>query len=198
MDAEVEALLTQYNFSRSETKVVLRFFRNVDREGNGYLDPVLAETVLRTALGRLYPGCRQQLKGLPSQAKVYPSDLLEWLANHAFDEDVLVPLEQMHLREMARLWDMCYLEVERLQKQFAKFNTSGSGLILYDEFRPLLHQLLKIPTGIAFLESRVKFFWKEVDRDASGEVTFDEFVTWYRRYFGRGGGGTENLSSYMS
>jgi hypothetical protein len=31
--------------------------------------------------------------------------------------------------------------------------------------------------------ARVYRFWKEIDRDSSGEVDFEEFCAWYLKYF---------------
>jgi hypothetical protein len=32
-------------------------------------------------------------------------------------------------------------------------------------------------------DKRLRFFWREIDRDSSGNVNFEHFCTWYLKYF---------------
>jgi len=63
------------------------------------------------------------------------------------------------------------------------------------EFRRLLNILLKVPSNVELPDNRVESFWKEIDADASGEVDFEEFLSWYRKYFDTKGGGFSRTST---
>merc|ERR1712118_141874 len=56
-----------------------------------------------------------------------------------------------------------------------------SGEIDFEEFRKLVHILLRIPAHLHLPEKRVMAFWKEIDQDQSGNVDFEEFLAWYKR-----------------
>jgi hypothetical protein len=73
--------------------------------------------------------------------------------------------------------------VEKLKVTFDQFDTDGSGLIEYGEFRSMLAVLLRIADENDLSAARVHRFWREIDRDGSGAVDFLEFSAWYLKYF---------------
>jgi len=55
-------------------------------------------------------------------------------------------------------------------------------MIESSEFPDLLCKCAKIPEhGLS--AQRVKQFWNDADTDGSGEVDFEEFMCFYRKYF---------------
>merc|ERR1712072_1417728 len=47
----------------------------------------------------------------------------------------------------------------------------------------MLCVLLRARSKDDLSEKRVFRFWKEIDRDSSGTVNFEEFAAWYLKYF---------------
>jgi hypothetical protein len=54
----------------------------------------------------------------------------------------------------------------------------------------MLTELLNVVDESDFSRARVYRFWKEIDRDSSGEVDFPEFCAWYLKYFSPEGSST--------
>merc|ERR1719271_1801178 len=73
--------------------------------------------------------------------------------------------------------------VEKLKQAFDHYDLDGSGVIEYNEFYSMLKQLLQVKNDDDLSSARVYRFWKEIDRDSSGEVDFIEFCAWYLKYF---------------
>ena len=58
---------------------------------------------------------------------------------------------------------------------FNNYDGDGSGEIEEDEFR----ELIQVITGGAEMqEKKLKDLWLSLDVDHSGEVNFEEFLTW--------------------
>jgi hypothetical protein len=83
------------------------------------------------------------------------------------------------------------LTAEKLKVAFDRFDTDGSGVIDYEEFRAMLGVLLNVSEEQDLARDRVYRFWKEIDRDSSGEVDFLEFCHWYLKYFSPEGEATD-------
>ncbi|CAM9949622.1 unnamed protein product, partial [Ectocarpus fasciculatus] len=65
---------------------------------------------------------------------------------------------------------MAELAKKTPEEVFAKFDTDGSGLIDFDEFRTMLPQL-----GIKITMPKALRFFRMADPDGSGEIDFEEF-----------------------
>eukprot|EP00441_Pelagodinium_beii_P016341 CAMPEP_0197659036 /NCGR_PEP_ID=MMETSP1338-20131121/45925_1 /TAXON_ID=43686 ORGANISM="Pelagodinium beii, Strain RCC1491" /NCGR_SAMPLE_ID=MMETSP1338 /ASSEMBLY_ACC=CAM_ASM_000754 /LENGTH=314 /DNA_ID=CAMNT_0043235777 /DNA_START=208 /DNA_END=1152 /DNA_ORIENTATION=+ len=74
-------------------------------------------------------------------------------------------------------------DLDKVKKQFDKFDEDGSGEIEQDEFQAMIYNLVQAKPG-DISDDRIKSFWREIDRDGSGSVDFAEFVEWYLKYFG--------------
>eukprot|EP00928_Gymnodinium_smaydae_P017421 TRINITY_DN16656_c0_g2_i3.p1 TRINITY_DN16656_c0_g2~~TRINITY_DN16656_c0_g2_i3.p1 ORF type:complete len:435 (+),score=73.83 TRINITY_DN16656_c0_g2_i3:81-1385(+) len=75
------------------------------------------------------------------------------------------------------------IAIDRIKQEFDKWDADRSGEIDQDEFRAMLHAVLKCRNSGDLSESRVQRFWKEIDVDGNGMVDFGEFVVWYLKYF---------------
>jgi len=82
-------------------------------------------------------------------------------------------------------------ELDRIKKQFDKYDTDGSGNIEWEEFVLMMEALMGAQPGDIPIK-RLSGFWREIDGDGSGEVDFDEFVEWYLKYFNPSGGEAVN------
>merc|ERR1719240_2120055 len=83
--------------------------------------------------------------------------------------------------------------VDKLKIAFDQFDLDGSGCIEQNEFHEMLAVLLNIgeTNKNDLSKDRVYRFWKEIDKDQSGEVDFPEFCAWYLKYFSPEGVATD-------
>jgi len=111
-------------------------------------------------------------------------EFLLWSTNHAFTEEMLVtdPKERQ-FRQLARDHGFCLPDVEKVKTVFDKFDQDGSGYIDEDEFRQALIQLWGVKDSSDLSKTKMRQYWVEVDADASGQIAFAEFVTWYLNVF---------------
>ena len=59
-------------------------------------------------------------------------------------------------------------------------------LFEFDEFENMVARMLR--TSVSEIpEARMLRFWQEIDSDGSGEVDFEEFASYYVKYFGGDG-----------
>jgi len=83
------------------------------------------------------------------------------------------------LRQISRENGIPLPDVERIKKAFNQYDADSSGYIDQDEFRHVLTVLMKVKDPGHLSQNMFRRMWREVDRDASGTVTFEEFATWY-------------------
>merc|ERR1712007_10493 len=184
---EIDQLVEKYRLRAEEVSLMMELFKEADSASKGVLDVPMAEILLRKALTTLYPMGEDNKVILPNEKITLPA-LLEWLSVHSMEKDAFVSPQQRKIKEVSRRWGVPCSEVEDLHDKFARFDLSGNGRINAEEFRQLLHFSLKPPSGVEFPTSRLSFFWKEVDRNRSGSICFEEFFNWYRKYFSIGSG----------
>mmetsp|Transcript_42052 Transcript_42052/g.118912 ORF Transcript_42052/g.118912 Transcript_42052/m.118912 type:complete len:401 (-) Transcript_42052:347-1549(-) len=110
------------------------------------------------------------------------SEFAIWFTANSFSERLTLDAGQRALRKLARTYSMSYAQVDQYKQHFDKFDLDRSGMIESDEFQNLLCKCAKIPaSGLA--HSRVQQLWRAADADGSGEVDFEEFLVFYRKYF---------------
>jgi len=177
------ALAQEYHMPIEEVIDVQQQFQRFDVNSTGEIGPEEFRSLVESRLSvqGMIPGMMETGCG-----RVRLCDVLQWLSTHAFDQEMLVPAGQRKLRELARTWGAPFPEVEDIHREFEKFDRNKSGVIEPDEFKHLLHMLLKLPKNTEFPQSRIDFFWKEVDRNSNGTICFQEFFLWFRRNFGAG------------
>lgn len=110
-------------------------------------------------------------------------EFLKWFSSNSFKEDLLLSQEQQELRKIGRQHGVDPECVEQAKKIFDSCtnNTQEANL---SQFAPVLNKILKVPPGCEIPESRVRFFWAQIDADCSGTVAFPEFFDWWALYFG--------------
>lgn len=186
----------QFNVPMDWIMSARSIFERYDLTGDGKLDPEEFELLLRSMLKDNYKSAKQMPRELFKRAdasddgQVDFAEFLQWFTSHAFLEKMLMPPSQQKVRGLARKWEIPLDIVETIHKEFSRYDEDESGTIEFEEFKKLLYTLLKIPSGLDLPNSRVTAFWKEIDIDGSGYVDFEEFLSWYRRYFDVKGGGS--------
>jgi len=111
-------------------------------------------------------------------------EFLYFYYKFSFSEEVLVSNDERMLRAAVRAHDLPFTEVQQCKDIFDRADTNGSGEIDFDEYKVLMHKLLKIPRGSELPEKRTKDMWREATREANGQdLDFVGFVGWYKRYF---------------
>eukprot|EP00928_Gymnodinium_smaydae_P024035 TRINITY_DN19590_c0_g1_i1.p1 TRINITY_DN19590_c0_g1~~TRINITY_DN19590_c0_g1_i1.p1 ORF type:complete len:472 (+),score=96.36 TRINITY_DN19590_c0_g1_i1:89-1417(+) len=96
---------------------------------------------------------------------------------------------QKQLRRVAKEHDIDIVEAERLYDEFRRLDTDNSGELEYKEFRQLM--LARLRSGVGGVQSKgpvpsersLLRLWQDADRDASGSISFEEFLIWYRMAF---------------
>lgn len=101
----------------------------------------------------------------------------------AFSLEVLeVDPKTIMLRRLAKKHNLTILELEDLHKRFREVDTDASGILEEHEFRELILMLHGALDHADIPLQRLSFFWQQADSDGSGEVDFEEFVVWFKRY----------------
>eukprot|EP00929_Paragymnodinium_shiwhaense_P059009 TRINITY_DN29541_c0_g1_i1.p1 TRINITY_DN29541_c0_g1~~TRINITY_DN29541_c0_g1_i1.p1 ORF type:complete len:736 (+),score=178.16 TRINITY_DN29541_c0_g1_i1:128-2335(+) len=112
-------------------------------------------------------------------------EFLLWVNSIQYAEEVLVnDAKERSLRKLARQHRLNLPDVEIVKKVFASFDVDGSGHIEEEEFKKLLFTLLNVQDASHMPGKKLQRFWRELDEDGSGEVTFEEFLVWYYRRSG--------------
>lgn len=182
-------LADKYHLLPEDVSEVVRRFHNFEIQGLGEITP--------DDFGQLIRDCGLRRCELPDpEGNVQLTDVLEWFSQHAFDTDMLVPPEQIKVRDLAREWEAPFAEVDEIFRKFDKFDQDRSGVIDMEEFKSLLKVLLRLPNGFDFPQKRINFFWKQADKSGNGSVSFEEFFVWFRRYFGVGSNSDDLFATY--
>lgn len=156
--------------------------------------PEEAQELLRDIYREIFPKQTETPTFLNQRPSSWPRssfrDILGWLSQIAFSESILLPPDQLWVRELARRFNAPIDQVEDLRKVFERFDEDRSGDLDLPEFKGLLNHLLKAPKGVEVPLSRVQFFWREMKRTAnnrqnsnSSNITFEEFFDWQRLNF---------------
>jgi len=106
-----------------------------------------------------------------------------WYHERGFEEYINLTRDEILVRRVGHKLGISAADMDFYKLQFDKYDTDGSGSIELNEFRELMHVLMKVPKGLRVPESRILHFWREADWDGSGEVDLEEFVTFYMKHF---------------
>merc|ERR1719272_2625163 len=105
---------------------------------------------------------------------------MRWLSRSE-DEHGNSALEQLPAKECARQWGVPFSEVEAVKDIFEQYDLDKLGYLDVGRFTRALPAVLRAPRGLEVPESRITFFWKEIDRARTGKVSFEQFFWWYRQ-----------------
>jgi len=73
--------------------------------------------------------------------------------------------------------------VDKIRKEFVRFDADGSGEIDYQEFCNMMGVLMKVASLGDISEQRLKKFWQETSKSGKGLVDLAGFCEWYLKYF---------------
>jgi len=138
---------------------------------------------------RLFTSVEVQLGGVSQmrvafvnqKAKVIQSDNLI----QAFDIETLgVDPVSVHLRRLAKKYNISILDIEDMHKMFTASSevTQDGATINKGAFQELLLRMHGTEDLSDVPSQRLRFFWQQADMDGSGAIDFEEFIMWYDRY----------------
>eukprot|EP00933_Yihiella_yeosuensis_P067127 TRINITY_DN7176_c0_g1_i1.p1 TRINITY_DN7176_c0_g1~~TRINITY_DN7176_c0_g1_i1.p1 ORF type:complete len:682 (+),score=112.50 TRINITY_DN7176_c0_g1_i1:166-2211(+) len=113
-------------------------------------------------------------------------EFLEWYTSNGFKTEMLLSSEELRIRKLAQTHNVLVQDVDRIKKCFDMWDKDGSGDIELSEFGSLIGVALKLPTGVELPPSRIRFLMAQLDADKSGSADFEEFLSWWIKYFGVG------------
>eukprot|EP00434_Breviolum_minutum_P031727 symbB.v1.2.028059.t1/scaffold2934.1/size84817/1 len=111
-------------------------------------------------------------------------EFVTWYSAFSFSEAVCVNKFARETRDVARKHGMSILNIERYKKSFDRYDLNSNGVIEFSEFKNIITDLLKIPSGLDLPQERVMSMWRNADKDGSGSIDFEEFVAFYVKVFG--------------
>lgn len=201
----VNDVLLKYSFEWGIPSCLMKEAHNIfseivelpgDGSGSSVVDAKLEHETFSEALCRLTQtddpndlpdGLVQSAFALADKDQDHMIDFKEfvmWYCENRFSESLLCSKSERELRALARKYSLTIVDIEKLKNSFDRFDEDGSGAIDLEEFENVLRVLMKIPSHIQIPPNRVRQFWVETDIDRSGEVSFEEFLIFYTRYFG--------------
>eukprot|EP00811_Abedinium_folium_P005760 NODE_15300_length_1057_cov_10.812903.p1 GENE.NODE_15300_length_1057_cov_10.812903~~NODE_15300_length_1057_cov_10.812903.p1 ORF type:complete len:272 (+),score=61.60 NODE_15300_length_1057_cov_10.812903:93-818(+) len=188
---EISRLIRQLCMSVSEAMKVKELFDLHDGSGDGLLRLHEFEAAI---IQLLKQQCQEDNAGTAEdywwdsgRHEMTFADLLKWMSTNGFHEALLLTASQKQIRHFARAYNTSPDLVEKVQKIFDIYDADHSGSVTIDGFQKVLEMALNMAPKQKLPQSRVHFFWNEIDPDQSGTVTFEEFLVWWLK-FGSGGG----------
>jgi hypothetical protein len=84
--------------------------------------------------------------------------------------------------DMAKKFGVSASAIDRIKKDFDRFDEDGNGTLEREEFQRMLFSIFQAKTG-DLSENRLRLFWMEIDSDNDGTIAFAEYVKWHLKYF---------------
>ncbi|EER05063.1 hypothetical protein Pmar_PMAR026497 [Perkinsus marinus ATCC 50983] len=85
-------------------------------------------------------------------------------------------------------YGMSILDVEKVKKELDSYDADNSGTIDREEFNTFIRNVFGAKDKYDIPARRLEEFWKMLDTDQKGEVTLEEFVGFFWKYFWTRGG----------
>jgi len=110
-------------------------------------------------------------------------EFLLWSALTEYSEEMLVtdPGER-HIRQIARENQFSLTDIEGMKSIFESFDPQRTGRIHEEQFKLLLIEYWNM-NHKTICKRKMQTYWREVDRNMCGTISFDDFVFWYFRSF---------------
>jgi len=181
----------RYNFPVSEVKERLEEFKGLDREKRGVLSRAeFLEAVKR----RLHIKDTNEIpqRMITEVWRVTDSDgsgeidfeeFLAWTQTVAFSEDLMItdPADQK-IRELARRHNMPITTVEYIWREYDRCDCPN-GKMNRECFTQMVTALLHAKEASDLPKGRLFAFWQAADAKRAGFIDFDQFLSWYIKYF---------------
>lgn len=79
-----------------------------------------------------------------------------WFSAFYFSEEMALDKADRVVCNLARKYDLSVVDTDRYKHTFDEFDTNGSGLIEFNEFKELLQELLKTIPGAGLPNERLR------------------------------------------
>jgi len=190
-------LMRQYNYTLAELQTMRDDFNEFDTSGEGVLktDEFLQVVRKRCGLSASEPVPQhlvhpdwllQFMDGGVQSACIDFETYLTWSMSKAYAEEMMVPdPNERHLRRVARDNNLLLPDVENVKGVFDSFDEDKSDHIDEAEFEKVIYVLMNARNPSDISPNMLKRFWREVDNDGSGAISFEEFLLWYFKFMGR-------------
>lgn len=192
-ERDIIRLARKYRIPFSEIRDQLTEFNMLDKEQTGTLS---SEQFLKAVRSRLVE--RHQVAEVPDRVMedvwrttdtdrsgtVDFEEFVAWAQTMAFSEEMLIssPMD-LRMRNLAQEYQVCITEVERLFREFDKFDVDQTGYIAKSEFQQLVKVLLCAHENYEIPQERLNRLWHEANAEDNGTVCFQSFLLWYRKFF---------------
>lgn len=198
----------RYQLQFHEVKWILDVFKNAKTRPDGSMDRKLFEQFLTQVFDNSKIDEAVADEGYRTLDAGYgPIDLdlfFEWFRLNMFG--VFAPLmadpkrreSDNMVRKLSKKYEISPVLVDKMKQKFDSFDVDGSEGIDFQEFVPMIAQLLGVQGKSDVPPDRLSRFWQEVDQDDSGAVSFEEFAEWYLKYFATKGQSNVVESFYSS
>jgi Ca2+-binding EF-hand superfamily protein len=201
---EATRLARTFHLDLWEVKNIMSEFGKGDENGSGGLDrdeftvvlknvmelKEVPEDMLDSAWSSLITAGATQQKGptTPGEKFAWEASIdafFAWYVANMFGHVTKARQDpgEEEVYRLSRRHNVAPVIIDKVKKRFDHFDADKSGVIDFAEFLEMLCVLLRCKNKDDLSESRVTRFWKEIDTDCSGEVSFEEFTTWYLKYF---------------
>eukprot|EP00931_Biecheleriopsis_adriatica_P011877 TRINITY_DN11296_c0_g1_i1.p1 TRINITY_DN11296_c0_g1~~TRINITY_DN11296_c0_g1_i1.p1 ORF type:complete len:343 (+),score=78.72 TRINITY_DN11296_c0_g1_i1:62-1090(+) len=206
-------LARKYGIDMYEVKLVLEALEKVTKTSEGRLtkkdltnflsNAFQADSVPEDVVDHIYKISCTDSKGNEQEFDL-PA-FLDWYFINLFSKVAMLRSSPRALESHKLTASLCErfklesIQLDKVKKTFDRFDADNSGIIDRDEFEEMVVSLCGGTKG-DYSQERLASFWREIDKDGSGEVDFAEFTEWYLKYFnvGQGLGCNPNQQFYAS
>jgi len=184
------------SMSIDDVKLIHQAFDVVDRDNSGRLDINEFQEVVYNILLQQFgdPAVARERASSASDwywwgrdtdqtGTISFAEFLKWYRSNGFKEDMLLTEDEQRMRQLAKMHNISTTYLDHIRLAFDTYDRDGSGSIDESEFEQVLHKALKMPAHVQLPPKRIKYFWAEIDTDASGKACFEEFLQWWLKYF---------------
>lgn len=191
---EVMKTARDLSMTASEVHEALEVFHRLDEDATGVLEfpefEQAALTLLRERTRNTHtPADRQSVvkncevawaskerdaSGMGMQ------DFLCWFSRNRFSSEFFLTSDQRRMRELSRTYGVSEKEVDLLSTSF-DLHVRGEDGLTAEMFGAVLRSIMRLPEDFALPIARLQFFWRELDTERTGKVSFEAFISWWSR-----------------
>lgn len=189
-------MASELSMSLDDVMLVKRVFDSFDSDGNGSLDVQEFEQAVVKILRMQLQDDTITVDRVKSISEWYWWDgetnssgsidfreFLKWYCSNGFSEGLLLTEQETAMRRIAKQYGLRPDYVDMIKRCFDAYDTDHSGEVDINEFKQVLYRALKVPPHLELPQSRITYFWSQIDTDASGTAAFEEFLEWWLKYF---------------
>jgi len=197
--ATLESFIGSGKIVRDVTEL-RRLFGQFDDDGSGFIEPSeflpLLAKLLRQPVSHLDPAeVWRSWEDVDEShsGRILVEQFTHWYCNTfnvaapdftQFINQDIIPESEKLIREVAKKLGKNTIMIEKIYREFNKLDADNSGFLEFPEFEQLMvHELSPDKKSAQVPRKVLQKFWIDIDADDSGGVSFEEFATWYLRFF---------------